>query len=271
MAYVDPETHEDFINRLVKASVVANLGTEKRIPAGGGSVPLPLDNITASKVDAGDLKPVTQMTRNKLQLTPEAYVAIIEFPKNVWDPESEELLEEVIQKGAEGIARQLDAEALDQFSASTQTAVWDSTDVWGSLVTGMRGASPRLDGFAFATSVEADFVGATDLNGRPLFLESPYAESGQVFTGKLLGRPLVISDGVDENDDTLVGVAGGFKDNLFYGLGSQLDILVSKDGFANGRSALDRNLVFVRVELSAAVKVADPDRALVYTVAGEEE
>lgn len=262
---VNEEYAEDFRNYFNEASLVANLGTEKfpRVPGQAVPVSTAPVSVETAKHTPGEQKPVTRYSGGKVMLAPTTYAGIVEFTKQEWDPESEELRERAIRAGAQSIARQLDAEVLQAIADGGTPIAWDATNPWASLVEGMRAAKPRLDGFYFDSDLEADFVGATDNNGRPLFVDNPYTENGEVFRGKLLGRTAVFGEDVEV--DGVVGAAGGFKENLFYTIGSDLEILVTKTGAAGERSALERNLVFVRIEVSAGVVLVDPSRVAYYT------
>lgn len=264
----EEELYEDFRNYFDASSLVANLGTEKfsRIP--GQAIPVSANPVTmaTAKHTPGEKKPVTRYRGQKVTLAPTTYAGIVEFTKQEWDPDSEELRDRAIRAGAQSIARQLDAEVLEAIAAAGNTIEWDATNPWSSLVEGMRSAQPRLDGFYFDSDLEADFVGATDQNGRPLFVDNPYVEDAEVFRGKLLGRPAVFAEGVEV--DGVVGAAGGFRENLFYTVGSDLEIIVSKTATADERSAFDRNLVYVRVEVTAGVVLVVPENVAAYVRGG---
>src|SRR5690606_23217654 len=210
----------------------------------------------------GNKKPVTQYESATVALTPRMRAGIVEIPIEEYDEDSPELLERVIRAGAEDISKKLDREVAALIASSSRSVAWDSGDVYGTLIAGMRGHK-RVDAFGFDSGLETDFLGALDQVGRPLFTDAPYTEGAAVTRGRLLRRNAVFSE--DFANEGIVGAVGQFKENLYYVLDDNFRILVSLDGSAGGKSALDENLVFIRVEVKAGVVLVNPDKITAFT------
>lgn len=117
----------------------------------------------------------------------------------------------------------------------------------------------RLNGFAFDALAEPIFNGAVDVNGRPLFLDSPTIETAEVIrAGRILGRSAFIGEGVA--DGSTVGFGGNWAKSVWGVVGGiTYDISTQATVTINGElvSLFENNLVAVRAEAEYAWDVDD--------------
>lgn len=118
---------------------------------------------------------------------------------------------------------------------------------------------------------------ATDLNGRPLYVDTYGNTSGPSGDPTLNGVPVSYSKGVSgkvnrqaDLTDTGLRAIGGDWDQVVYGVGMDITIKVSDnasfvDEDGNTHSAFQENLVLVLAEAYYGMLVNDPDAFVLYS------
>src|SRR5690606_26498737 len=132
----------------------------------------------------------------------------------------------------------------------------------------------RLNGFAFDDVVEPDFLTALDTTGRPLYVETPLAETTSVVRpGRLIGRPSFMSDHIAEPTPTTastkytVGWGGDWSQAVWGAVGGiSYDVSTEATVTINGQlvSLWEHNLVAIRAEAEYGFLVNDPEAFVKY-------
>src|SRR5699024_5045956 len=101
---------------------------------------------------------------------------------------------------------------IDQTTKSVELGDTAPADggVHGDIVAGLKELvddGKKLTGFALDDVVEPTLLGATDTNGRPIYIDTPLDETtAAARPGRLLGRPSYMGDGVAAGE--IVGYGG---------------------------------------------------------------
>src|SRR5690606_11254476 len=112
------------------------------------------------------------------------------------------------------------------------------------------------------------FLGATDNNGRPLFVDTPLAETTSVNTpGRLIGRPAFLGD----NPSTPAGLVGygGNWDQVVWGAVGGISYKVSTEASVTLNGDLvwlfENNLLAILAEAEYGLLINDVDSFVKFT------
>jgi HK97 family phage major capsid protein len=277
--YLDPVQAQDYFAEAEKTSIVQRFA--RKIPMGPTGVKIPhwTGDVQAQWVGESEMKPITKGALSSQSVQPYKIATIFTASAEVVRANPANYLGTMRTKVATAIAMAFDAAVLHGTNAPSAFAhcLADTTKVQylsgsnaydafaveglGQLVSaGKKWRSTLLD-----DTVEPLLNGAKDLNGRPLFLESPFSDQvSLVREGRIVGRPTVISDHVA--DGNVVGFIGDF-DQVVWGQVGGLSFSVSDQATLNFGtpsapeliSLWQHNLVAVLVEAEYGLLVNDPE------------
>lgn len=247
MAILEPQQVAYFAEQFRSASALEKIGTKLQVSESGLQTPMIEGEITAAKQETVDgVKQVSAITVSSEDYTPDTFYTLVEVPKRKFDGGGPDLFKWIVDKSSEQIALELDRAAVALLEGAADSVDYDENAFGASVKAAMKAAG-KTDGFLFDSIVEPDAIDA---------VTGGFVTEDKASVARLYGRDAVFASEIAVGDT--VGYAGQFKDNLIWGIvDNYVDVLVSRDGTANGRSALDRNLVFVRVEVLAFVALVD--------------
>ena len=128
----------------------------------------------------------------------------------------------------------------------------------------------KLSGFAFDALAEPDFGASVDAAGRPLFV-SPNYENAVLTSGRVLGRPAAMTEGVANEDDSIYGFAGDFSRVVWGAVGGiSYDVSTQATVTLDGElvSLWENNLVAIRSEAEFGLLIDDPEDFVKISPAG---
>lgn len=160
-------------------------------------------------------------------------------------------------------------------SATTKSVTLGTTTqanggIHGDLVAGLKllvDDGKKLTGFGIDDTLEPDFWGAVDGNGRPLYVDLPTDDTSQSIArpGRLLNRPSFMGEGVGRGD--VVGFGGNFR-KAAWGVVGGISYRVSTEATVtiNGvlTSLWENNLVAVLAEAEYGYVNADVESFVKY-------
>lgn len=262
-------------------SVVAQYGQRVDLAAGGTDfTTFDMSGITGEFVGEGALKPVQNGTQSALHMSKRKWALILPFTNEAVRENYNGVVTQARRAAAGALARAIDNLALVGMTGTGGQAGIDATTKEVEL-----GSAARADGGLFADYNEAlrllvadgkkltgflqdDIVepllnGAVDLNGRPLWIDSPLTIDQNAVTrqGRLLGRPAY--QVADLAHDGIVGYAGDFR-SIRWGTLTALTEDVNTTAtvqLATGEqvSAYQQNLTLFRYEAEVGVLIPDPE------------
>ena len=280
--FINPEMAEPIFDRAARQSVVQQLA--QRVPLGpsGTRIPYISSRPTVGWVGEGAEKPKSAGSLNLKSITPYKLASIFVVSAEVARLNPGNFVDKMQDSFAESFAVAFDRAALhdegpdgaagagpfptfldqatktQEIGATAQSSgsVFADFNLALGKVTGSTGADGRrnrLTGWALDDVVESAINGAVDTSGRPLFIDSPLAETNPtVRPGRLLGRPAFLGEGVATGDLTsVVGygadwsqVAWGAIGGISYRMSTQASVTI------NGAlvSLFENNLVAVLAE-----------------------
>lgn len=283
--FIKPDLAEPYFAAARRASVVQQLARQVPLGINGIEVPIVTSKTEAGWVAEGGKKPATQMGMGVKAMKPHKLAAIAVVSAEVIRANPAGFIELLKEDIGEAFATAFDKAVLfgtnspfgsDQHLSATSKSVTLGTaqqdkgglfaDVNGALKI-LTVAGKDLTGFAFDRTVEADFNSAVDVNGRPLFIDSPLEEAAAPFrAGKLLGRPAFVGKGV--GDTTIAGFAGdwtkviwGTTGGITYDVTDQATVTVNEQLV----SLWEHNLVAIRAEAEFGFLNADKDAFVKFT------
>jgi len=239
----------------------------------------------------GGKKPIANPTTTKDNMVVREWAVVVPLPKRLVDANPQRAVERIRARIPEAFARDFDTLATtgagvggqDNLSQVTQTVSLGTKTVangglFADLNEGLRilvSQGRRLTGTVLDDLAEPVFNGAVDLQGRPLWVDSPVGPdtSETVRQGRLMGRPAayVPQIAVGTGSTKTIGYMGDWS-RLLWGQITPIEYLVSTEGtYVDGdgttHSAVQENLVLVRAECLIGVGLADAN-AFVRILAG---
>lgn len=274
-----------------KFSWVQQMGTQVSFGLAGGRY-LNIDDIVGGFVATeGGRKPIANPATQKGDIAVREWAVVVPVPLRLFRANPDGAIEKIQQKMPEAYARAFDDLATTGAGIAGQSALADVTKtvslgttsqanggVWGDFNAGLRYLvqdHKKLTGSVLDTIVEPEVNAAVDLNGRPLFVDSPVgADSNEILRqGRLLGRPsrFVEQIATGAGATKVVGYMGDWS-RLLWGTVGGIDYFVSREGTyvdddGTTHSAVQENLILFRAEGLIGVQVADED-AFVKVLAG---
>lgn len=266
--FLRPETAQAYFDEARKASVVMQLVRQVPLGINGQEIPYTTTKPTAGWVSEAGQKPTTAGGKSLKTISPKKIAAISVVSAEVVRANPAGYIEDLRADIAEAFAIAFDAAALygtntpfgatNHISATTKsvelgTVTKANGGVFGDINDGLSllvNDGKRLTGFAFDDKAEPIFNGAVDLNGRPLFIDSPTVETAAtVRAGRLLSRPTFLGEGVGSGD--VVGFGGdwrkavwGVVGGITYDVSTQSTVTIDNELV----SLWENNLVAVRAE-----------------------
>lgn len=280
------------LTRSRQDSFVLQNATRVTVTGAGATVPVFTEDIGGGWVNEAAAKPVNEAVVSSQEMVIRKWATIVPISQeSVTDQNSMDILAEVAANAQGGFGRAVDTMATTGAGFGGQTYLNQTTKsvklgtasrlnggIWTDLNEGLRllvNDNRTLTGSLFDAVVEPDINEAVDLNGHPIFVDTPIGESNPVNRfGRLLGRPAALAQQIAQgtNPTRVVGYMGDWS-RVFYGLVG--DIRVDYDDKATyvvggvPVSAFQNNLVLVRVEARVGILVADPaDFVKVYGATG---
>ena len=275
--FLKPEQAEAYFNQARRNSVVQSLARQVPLGINGQEIPVVTSKATAGWVAEGGKKPASKGAIGLKTIAPKKIAAIAVVSSEVVRANPGNYVELFKQDIAEAMALAFDAAALygtntpfgagNYIAATTKSVELGTTTaanggVYGDVVAGLKllvDDKKKLNGFAFDSVAEPTFLGAVDLNGRPLFVDSPFEDS-ILTAGKLLGRSAFMGDGVGDTATDVLGFGGDWS-QVVWGVvgGISYDVSTQATVTINGEltSLWENNLVAIRAEAEYGLLVND--------------
>lgn len=279
--FLNPEMSAPIFEEMSRKSLIQPLAQKVEMGPTGITVPFWDGEVSASWVDEGGKKPLTKGGFDMFGMAPKKIATIFAMSAEVVRANPQNYVSVMREKVAEAFAIAFDNAALHGINTPFGSYV-DQTTKSVSLVDaeGVANAysasnnalsllvndGKKWTGGLLDTISEPIINDSVDKNGRPLFIEPTYTDTNSLTrTGRILGRPTTIADGV-KNEDTL-GYYGDFSKILWGQIGgisydvsdqATLDLSAAQDG--SGLTSLwQHNLVAVRCEAEFAIRVHDAE------------
>lgn len=275
--FLKPEQAEAYFNQARRNSVVQSLARKVPLGINGQEIPVVTSKATAGWVAEGGKKPASKGAIGLKTIAPKKIAAIAVVSSEVVRANPGNYVELFKQDIAEAMALAFDAAALygtntpfgagNYIAATTKSVELGTTTaanggVYGDVVAGLKllvDDKKKLNGFAFDSVAEPTFLGAVDLNGRPLFVDSPFEDS-ILTAGKLLGRSAFMGDGVGDTATDVLGFGGDWSQVVWGAVGGiSYDVSTQASVTINGEltSLWENNLVAIRAEAEYGLLVND--------------
>lgn len=287
--FLNPETAQNYFDQARKTSTVMQLARQIPLGINGQEIPYSTTKATAGWVAEGGKKPTTESGLGLKTIKPHKIAAISVVSAEVVRANPGNYMQVLRDDIAEAIAVAFDRAALhgadspfgtDNHIGATSKAVALGTTTqvdggtYGDIVAGLKllvDDGKSLTGFAFDKRVEPEFLGATDTVGRPLFVDTPPAETTPAVTpGRLIGRTAYLGDNVHE--DGVLGFGGDWSQVVWGAVGGITYDVSTETSVTLGGSLVslwENNLVAIRAEAEFGLLVNDAEAFVAYT-AGDE-
>lgn len=268
----------------IDQSAIMQLAERVNLPGRGVSIPLVTGDAEAAWVAESTEKHVGKATYELKTMTPYK-LAVIECFSDEFLRDLNGLYRELARRLPSAIAKKFDATVFNGETPGTGFNVLTSVsavsidadasentyqklvDVYGALAA----AGYEMNGIAAAPQLQALLLGATDGNGRPLFIAD--IQNG-TNVGRVLGAPVVKAKGAYlAGSPNVVGFAGDWS-KARYGIVDGINISISDQATVNdGTNQINlwqRNMFAIRVEAELGFVVADSSafRRLTSTASG---
>ena len=283
--FLRPEQAQAYFDEARRASVVMQLVRQVPLGINGQEIPYTTTKPTAAWVAEGGQKPTTAGGKSLKTISPKKIAAISVVSAEVVRANPAGYIEDLRADIAEAFAIAFDAATLygtatpfgagnfiDATSKSVElgTATQGEGGIFADFNAGLKELvddGKKLTGFALDNVVEPALNGAVDLNGRPLFIDSPTTENAApVRAGRLLSRPAFMGEGVASGD---VVAFGGDWSKAVWGVvgGITYDVSTQSSVTLDGElvSLWENNLVAVRAEAEYGWLVHDTAAFVKYT------
>lgn len=283
--FLTREQAQPIFERAARISVAQRLAQEVPLGGRGVTVPVVTGKLTAGWVTEGGEKPKSKGTLALKNMDPKKLSVIAVVSAEVVRANPGNYMNVIRNQVAEAFAIGFDRAAfhdqgpdgtagagpfstyIDQTTKAVElgTASQATGGVYKDFVNGLSllvADGKRLTGFALDNVVEPVILGAVDLNGRPIFVDSPLDQTTQAMfdataiqpaqPGRLIGRPSWMNEGVATPDLTsVVGYGGDFR-QAAWGVVGGISYSVSTEATVtiNGTlvSLWENNLVAVMAE-----------------------
>ena len=268
--FIKPDQAQDYFTEASKLSAVQSLARQVPVGPNGVEFRQVTSKPTANWVDEGGRKPTTKGEIGLRSFKPHKIAAITVASAEVVRANPGNYINLYREEIAEAFAVAFDYAALwgiggdgtgsGPFDAaiadtSKSVALGAAGQAEGGIYADLNGAlqalvadKRKLTGWVLDDTTEPVLNSAVDLNGRPLFVESPY-DGTSLDSGRLLRRPAVFSEDIAR--DNVVGFAGNW-DKAIWGVASGISYDVSTQATVTIDGELvslwENNLVAIRTE-----------------------
>jgi len=282
--FLNPTISQPYFDEARKRSSVMQLARQIPLGINGQEIPYSVSKATASWVSEGAQKPATESAIALKSITPHKIAAISVVSAEVVRANPGNYMNILRDDIAEAFAIAFDnavlhgtsspfADAIDDtaHTVSFGTTTQDNGGVYGDVVAGLSALvndGKKLTGFAFDRVVEPVFLSGVDGNGRPLFVETPLADTTAAVTpGRLIGRPAFLGDNVSDGAG-VVGYGGDWSQVVWGAVGG-ISYKVSTEATVTVGGSLvslfENNLVAILAEAEYGCLVNDPDAFVQFT------
>ena len=268
--FIKPDQAEPYFTEASKLSAVQSLARQVPVGPNGVEFRQVTSKPTANWVDEGGRKPTTKGEIGLRSFKPHKIAAITVASAEVVRANPGNYINLYREEIAEAFAVAFDYAALwgiggdgtgsGPFDAaiadtSKSVALGAAGQAEGGIYADLNGAlqalvadKRKLTGWVLDDTTEPVLNSAVDLNGRPLFVESPY-DGTSLDSGRLLRRPAVFSEDIAR--DNVVGFAGNWE-KAIWGVASGISYDVSTQATVTIDGELvslwENNLVAIRTE-----------------------
>lgn len=285
--FLKPELSSPIFEKARRQSVVQNLARQVPLGINGQEIPVVTTKATADWVSEGGQKPTSKGGVTLKTITPKKIAGIVVVSAEVVRANPANYIELVRDDLAEAFAISFDAAALhgtkspfgaNNFLDATTKAVALGTaadnkgGIHADFNAGLRllvNDKKKLTGFALDSLVEPDLNGATDTNGRPLFIDVPLEGNAPAARGgRLLARPAFMGDGVAAEAPGAVAYGGDWSQAAWGVVGGiTYDVSTETAVTINGElvSLWEHNLVAIRAEAEYGWLLNDAEAFVKYT------
>ena len=280
---VSPELSAEVLQKTQEQSAIMTLARQINLPGKGAEVPVILGDAEAEWVSETGVKPVKTPSLNKKVMTAYKLAVIIPF-SNEFRRDLPGLYNQIVQRIPLALAKQFDATVIgavakpgsnfDNFANAEKQEIGTAT--YAGLVAADQDIAENggiLNGFALAPQGKGALLAATDTTGRPLFINS--VAEGAV--PQVLGAPVVLSKGMYDATDDVVGVAGdwtqavwGSVEGLKLDYSSDASLVTGESGAETMINLFQQNMFAVRAEIEIGFR-ADVDCFNLLTATPESE
>lgn len=275
--FLKPAEAQAYFDLAARQSVVQSLTRQVPLGINGQEIPVVTSKPTAGWVAEGGRKPTSEGGIGLKTIAPKKIAVISVVSAEVVRANPGNYITLLREQIAEAFAIAFDAATLHgtnspfgagNFVAATTksvelgTATQANGGIYGDVNTALKllvDDKKKLTGWALDDTTEPTFNAATDLNGRPLFVDATYEESA-LSGGRLLRRPAFYNEGIA--DDTTVGFAGDWSQAVWGTVGGiSYDVSTETMVHLNGVpvSLWEENLVAVRAEAEYGWLVNDAE------------
>jgi HK97 family phage major capsid protein len=283
--FLRPEIAQAYFAQTRKLSTVQQLAREIPLGINGQEIPVSTTKATAAWVSEGAQKPATNSGLALKSIKPHKIAAISVVSAEVVRANPGNYMQILRDDIAEAFAIAFDNAVLhgtnspfgagNNVDATTNsvaigTATQEKGGVFGDIVEGLVSlvaTGKKLTGFAFDRIAEPLLLGATDKNGRPLFVETPLAETTAAVTpGRLIGRPAFLGDNVFSG--SVIGYGGDWSQIVWGAVGGISYKVSTESAVTIGGelvSLFENNLVAILAEAEYGCLVNDPAAFVKYT------
>lgn len=290
--FLKPDVAQNYFEHARKVSSVMQLARQIPLGINGQEIPYSTSKATAGWVSETGQKPATESGLSLKSIKPHKIAAISVVSAEVVRANPGNYMSILRDDIAESFAVAFDAAALhgtsspfgayiDQTTKSVElgTTTKANGGTYGDVVAGLKALvddGKKLSGFAFDRKVEPTFLGAVDNNGRPLFVETPLAETTAAITpGRLIGRPAFLGDGLSTavvtgtpNTGGIVGYGGDWSQVVWGAVGG-ISYKVSTEATVTigGQltSLFEHNLVAILAEAEYGLLINDVESFVTFT------
>lgn len=283
--FLNPTMASNYFEEARKMSSVMQLARQIPLGINGQEIPYSTSKATASWVSEGGLKPTTESALALKTITPHKIAAISVVSAEVVRANPGNYMQVLRDDIAEAFAIAFDNAALHGTSTPFDTYIDETTKAvefgttaagsgaaYGDVVAGLSELvedGKRLTGFAFDRVVEPILLGSVDTVGRPLFVETPLAETTAAVTpGRLIGRPSYLGDQIAAGD--IVGYGGDWS-QCVWGVVGGISYKVSTEAAVTLGGTLtslfENNLVAILAEAEYGFLCNDPEAFVQFTAA----
>jgi HK97 family phage major capsid protein len=253
----------------IEQSAVMQLSRRVELPGSGVTIPVITGDGEADWVTETDEKPVDRPTVGTKNMTPYTLAIIVPF-SNQFRRDAASLYGELVRRIPSALGRKFDATVFGDTAPGSNfdtlgdvDAVGISGDTYAGLVAADQAVAAgggSLNGWALSPQARGLLLGATDLSGRPLFINNLQTDGA---VPSLLGAPVYQTKAVYEaGTPNRLGFAGDWSSAL-YGTVEGVSVTISDQATINdGGTQLNlwqRNMFAVRAEVEIGFVVRDED------------
>ena len=199
-----PEQSQEIWSAVDTTSAVMQLAQRVDLPGSGVSVDIITGEPEAEWVAETDEKPISRPTLGSKLMTPYTAAVIVPF-SNQFRRDKARLYAEIVRKLPQALARKFDSTVFglaagapgsnfDTLGGATQVGI--SGDTYAGLVAADQAVATGgglLNGWALSPQARGLLLGATDADGRPLFINNAQTDGA---VPALLGAPVYQTKGV---------------------------------------------------------------------------